>query len=55
MKSYFGTTLIFMLKDLGDYYFPEVSVESVLNNSYTHKRRDFHWNRIKNMPWVKIE
>ncbi len=50
----FGFNAIFMLNDIGKEIFPEVSIESVHNNSYTRHRRDSVWNEIKDLPWEKI-
>jgi hypothetical protein len=50
----FGFNVIFMLNGVGEKYFPEVSVESVHNNSYTLSRRENSWEEIKDLPWVKI-
>lgn len=51
----FGFNAIFMLSGTGETYFPEISVESVLDNSYTHHRRETVWPLVKDLPWQKIE
>jgi hypothetical protein len=50
----FGFNAIFMRNELGQRYFPEVSVESVHNNAYTRLRSTVDWERVKNLPWVEV-
>jgi len=50
----FGFNAIYLLNELGTEYFPEVSVESVLNNDFTRFRRNTTWNEVKDMPWVEV-
>jgi len=48
----FGFNAIFMLNEIKTEYFPEVSVESVQDNSYTKFRIGTAWKGIKDMPWT---
>jgi len=50
----FGFNAVFILKGLGEEYFPEVSVESVHRNSFTKQRRESAWNKIKDLPWISV-
>lgn len=51
----YGFNAIFMLNEVGTEYFPEVTVESVHDNSYTRFRRETAWPIVKDLPWVNIE
>jgi hypothetical protein len=48
-----GFNAIFMLDKIGADYFPEVTIESILDNPFT-KRRNAGWDEIKNLPWVNV-
>jgi hypothetical protein len=50
----FGFNAIFMLDGIGTEYFPEVTVESVHDNSYTKFRNATSWKEIKDLPWVQV-
>ncbi|SOD81213.1 Methyltransferase FkbM domain-containing protein [Spirosoma fluviale] len=50
----YGFNVIFMLNEVGKEYFPEVSIESVHDNSYTKFRTETAWKEVENLPWVKI-
>jgi hypothetical protein len=50
----YGFNAIFILNDLGKDYFPEVSVESVHDNSFTKFRTETAWKKVKDLNWVKI-
>jgi hypothetical protein len=50
----YGFNAIFIQNEIGLEYFPEVSIESVLDNSYTRSRVESVWNQVKDLPWVKI-
>lgn len=51
----YGFNAIFMLNEIGTEYFPEVTVESVHDNSYTRFRRETAWQIVKDLPWVSID
>lgn len=51
----YGFNAIFMLNEVGTEYFPEVTVESVHDNSYTRFRRETAWQIVKDLPWVNID
>jgi hypothetical protein len=50
----YGFNAIFILNGIGTDYFPEVSVESVHDNSYTKFRNATAWKDVKDLPWVKV-
>jgi len=50
----YGFNAIFMLNEVGKDYFPEVSVESVHDNTYTKFRTKTAWKEVKDLPWVNI-
>lgn len=50
----FGFNTFFMLNGVGTEYFPEVSVESVHNNSYTRFRNVTAWKDVKDLPWIIV-
>ncbi|MEO6000724.1 MAG: hypothetical protein ABIN89_28005 [Chitinophagaceae bacterium] len=50
----FGFNVFFMLNEIGKDYFPEVSVESIHDNSYTKLRTTTAWKEVKDLPWVKV-
>jgi len=50
----FGFNAFFMLNGVGTDYFPEVSVESVHDNSYTKFRNATAWKEVKDLPWVIV-
>jgi hypothetical protein len=43
-----------MLHGIGTDYFPEVSVEAVLDNPYTKFRNATTWKEVKDLPWVNV-
>lgn len=51
----FGFNVIFMLNEIGVDYFPEVSIESIHDNSYTKNRMKSAWDGVKNLSWVEIK
>lgn len=50
----YGFNAIFMRNDVGQDYFPEVSVESVVDNGYSAHARTVRWDKVKNFPWVEV-
>ncbi len=50
----YGFNAIFIRKDVGVDFFPEVDVESIHNNLYTKARQDRSWNKVKNCPWLEV-
>lgn len=50
----FRFNAIFIREELGERYFPEVSVESVHDNPYTRLRSTVDWGRVKSLPWVEV-
>ena len=50
----YGFNAIFMLDEIGNDYFPEVSIQSIHDNPYTKFRRISAWARVKDLPWIKI-
>jgi len=50
----YGFNAIFMINNVGQDYFPEVSVENIHDNVYTKKSREKTWKEVKHLPWVKI-
>jgi hypothetical protein len=50
----YGFNAIFMIKEIGQEFFPEVSVESIHNNSFSRFRCETSWNELKDLPWVKV-
>lgn len=50
----YGFNAIFILNEIGKDYFPEVSIESVHDNSYTKFRLETAWKEVLDLPWVKI-
>ena len=49
-----GFNAIFILKEIGEAYFPEVTVDSVHDNPYTKSRIQTSWGKVKDLPWVKV-
>ena len=49
-----GFNAIFVLNQLGEEYFPEVSIKRVHDNTYTKLRKKTAWNKIKDLPWIKV-
>jgi len=50
----YGFNAFFILNGVGEDYFPEVSVESVYDNSFTKLRIEEAWEEVKDLPWVEI-
>ena len=50
----YGFNTIFMRKGVGEKYFPQVSIKSVHDNSFTREAKSTRWSRVKDMPWVKV-
>jgi hypothetical protein len=50
----YGFNAIFMLNDLGVDYFPEVTVESIHDNTFSRKRCENSWTDVKDLPWTNI-
>jgi mRNA-degrading endonuclease HigB of HigAB toxin-antitoxin module len=49
----YGFNAIFIRKEIGQEFFPEVSVASVHDNGYTSFRKEA-WNKVEGLPWVKV-
>lgn len=49
-----GFNVVFVQNNIGIDYFPEVSVESIHDNTFTRFRRDTSWNEVKDLPWIKV-
>jgi hypothetical protein len=49
----YGFNVIFMRNDVGLEWFPEISHEKCLKNSYTKERRKV-WSGVSNLPWVNV-
>jgi hypothetical protein len=49
----YGFNAIFLPAGVATDYFPEVSVESVHDNSYTRLRQKV-WEELKHLPWVEV-
>lgn len=50
----YGFNVFFILNGVEEDYFPEVSVESVYDNSFTKLRIEEAWEEVKDLPWVEI-
>ena len=50
----YGFNAIFMRNDVGIEYFPEISVESALDNPYSRASREAKWPKARAMPWVEV-
>ena len=50
----YGFNVVFIKNGVGAEHFPEVSVESVLDNTYSKMRVEESWNEVKNLPWQKV-
>jgi hypothetical protein len=50
----YGFNVIFMLNEVGKDFFPEVSVESIHDNSFTKFRRETAWKEVKDLSWIEI-
>jgi hypothetical protein len=50
----YGFNAIFMRNDVGIEYFPEISVESALDNPYSRATREAKWPKARTMPWVEV-
>ena len=50
----YGFNCIFMRNDVGNEYFPEVSIESVHDNPYTKYCQTILWASEKTLPWQEI-
>lgn len=50
----YGFNAIFMHNDVAIDFFPEVSVDSLYDNSYSRVRQETTWPEIKDLPWVKV-
>lgn len=51
----YGFNVFFLRNDVGQDYFPEVSVESVWDNSYSKSRMQKVWPIVKDMNWVDLD
>ncbi|MBD2148872.1 hypothetical protein H6F44_01835 [Pseudanabaena sp. FACHB-1277] len=49
-----GFNCFFMRNDIGQKYFPEVSVESCHDNPYTKLAQESRWNRVKSLDWQEV-
>ncbi|RAM51566.1 MAG: hypothetical protein C6Y22_10925 [Hapalosiphonaceae cyanobacterium JJU2] len=50
----YGFNCFFMRNDIGQSYFPEVSVESCHNNSYTRVAQQNRWTIVKDLDWQEV-
>jgi len=50
----YGFNLIFMRNDIGNKYFPEVSLGEISNNQYTILIKKTAWPFYEDAPWVKV-
>jgi len=50
----YGFNAIFMLNEVGEEFFPTVSVESIHDNSYSKFRMESCWTEVKDLPWVEV-
>ena len=50
----YGFNLVFMRNDIGNNYFPEVSLNEISNNQYTIIAKETRWPLVKDAPWVKV-
>jgi|NOAtaT_7_FD_contig_61_1295923_length_3396_multi_3_in_0_out_0_3 hypothetical protein len=49
-----GFNCFFMRNDVGQNYFPEVSVESCHDNPYTKLAQGFRWEQVKDLDWQEV-
>ena len=49
-----GFNVFFLRNDIGQDFFPEVSVEKIHENRYTEKAQNERWPVVKKMPWVSV-
>lgn len=52
--SRYGFNTIFIKKEIGQAFFPEVSIESVHDNPYT-KNKVREWEIVKDLPWLEVQ
>jgi hypothetical protein len=50
----YGFNCFFMRNDVGQDYFPEVSVESCHNNPYTQIAQNQRWPIVQNLDWQEV-
>ena len=50
----YGFNCFFMRNDVGQNYFPEVSVESCHDNPYTKLAQGFRWEQVKDLDWQEV-
>ena len=50
----YGFNLIFMRNDVGNEYFPEITLDKVSNNQYTIMTKKTRWAAIKDAPWMEV-
>lgn len=50
----YGFNLIFVRNDVGTELFPEVSVESVHDNSFTRWSQQTRWPPVEKLPWQQV-
>jgi hypothetical protein len=50
----YGFNLIFMRNDVGNNYFPEITLDKISCNQYTLITKKTRWPLIKDAPWVKV-
>ena len=50
----YGFNCFFMRNDIGQNYFPEVSVESCHDNPYTKLAQRFRWEQVKHLDWQEV-
>lgn len=49
-----GFNVFFMRDDIGNDFFPEVSIVDVHNNPWTKYGQDQRWESVKNLGWVEV-
>lgn len=49
-----GFNAIFIRNDVGEEYFPEVSIDSVHDNPCTRNVQSVMWPQVKEMPWLEV-
>jgi hypothetical protein len=50
----YGFNCFFMRNDIGQNYFPEVTVESCHDNPYTKLAQNTRWEQVKNLDWQEV-
>lgn len=50
----YGFNCFFMRNDVGQKYFPEVSIQSCHDNPYTKLAQKSRWEQVKNLDWQEV-